>query len=193
MEPYKKEAGAGVERKRYLPEELHAFRRGNDYTLLFGVLYNITYKPFFSSYLILFFGDRKIYVFIPIILLCWDGNPDRHKSKIAGGKMSDRERKGSELSARRVTVKVFNFSKQKLLELESRLVNDFKQRAEELGIPVKKGSKGNVPMVATAIDLLIFAWDRLDEPKRDELIKEYIENYRPPNRRAHIPSAEASP
>lgn len=82
----------------------------------------------------------------------------------------------------RETVKVFKATKSAINNLESRLQKEFERRAGKLELRVRGGTKGNIPTKAEAADLLLVAWKRIPEAERAQMIKDYIDSYRPVRR-----------
>lgn len=76
----------------------------------------------------------------------------------------------------RETVKVFKKTKCAIDKLESKLQDRFERRAMELGMTIRRGTKGNIPTKAEAVDLLFIVWKRLPEAERTQIIKDYINN-----------------
>lgn len=78
-------------------------------------------------------------------------------------------------SRRKKAIKVSKESKVLLTKLSKRLVNKFKSRAKELGLRVKLGSHGNIPTVASAVELTVSLWETLPEEEKITHITKHVD------------------
>lgn len=107
-----------------------------------------------------------------------DCNPVYIKLRSGEIPMNIKEEKQQHPHFYTTNIKVLDSSRDRLFELTIREIRDsFKIHAADKNIKVLNGTRGTVPRIIHAVEMLLKLWDTLDEETKSGIIDDYVKEY----------------
>lgn len=85
--------------------------------------------------------------------------------------------KQKQLARPNCAIRSFPESKERLFGIADELELLFKQLAPSNNVRVLRGTRGNLPRIERALEMLLQAWDATASDKKPILVREYVQGY----------------